>query len=128
VAVLPFSASGRSTADQDAARELEWCLPGELVRDGVKAMAPEKLMTLTAQTHGAYDRASARALGLAAGARFVVYGNVAGGTANLFVSAVLDDRSVYADSFVVGGDARARCVAFAAGAAARLATEPVPLR
>ena len=88
-------------------------------------VAPEKLMTLEAQTNGAYDKASARALGLAVGARWVVYGHVAAGTANLFVATVLDDRTVYADSFTLD-DAPARCKSFAAAAAARLATEPPP--
>ncbi len=76
-------------------------------------------MTVQAQTNGALDRDSARHLGLAVGARWVVYGNVAGGTANLFVASVLDDRTVYADSFPVD-DSKQRCVSFAAAAAARL--------
>lgn len=122
VAVLAISPGDR-VEDQGHARELEWCLPGELTTRHVPVVAPEKLMTLEAQTNGAYDKDSARKIGLAVGARWVVYGNIASGTANLFVSAVLDDRTVYADSFRID-DARSRCIQFATAAAARLATEP----
>ena len=82
-------------------------------------------MTMQTQTNSALDRDSARHLGLSVGARWVVYGNVAGGTANLFVASVLDDRTVYADSFKLD-DSKKRCVSFAAAAAARLATEAEP--
>jgi CHAT domain-containing protein len=122
VAVLALSA-GASADDQRHARELEWCLGPELVHDHVAVVAPERLLTPEAQTNGVYDRASARALGLAVGARWVLYGNVAAGRANLFVSAVLDDRLVHADS-LDPGDVRAACSRFAAAAAAHLALEP----
>ena len=122
VAVLPLS-TGQADGDQQKARDLEGCLPLQLATDRVAVVAPERLMTLVAQTNGAFDRASARAVGLAAGARWVVYGNVAAGTANLFVAAVLDDRSVYADSFPLD-DPQARCKSFAAAAARKLATAP----
>jgi CHAT domain-containing protein len=121
VAVLAFSASA-SAEDQKKARELEWCLPGELVKDHVDVVAPEKLMTGEAQQNGVYDKASARAFGLAHGARWVVHGNVADGRANLFVSEVLNDRVVHADSFAVD-DVKIRCGNFAAAAAARLENE-----
>jgi CHAT domain-containing protein len=124
VAVLAVSA-GESTTDQRHARELEWCLPGELAKDHVDVVSPERLMTLQAQVNGALDRTSARALGHAVGARWVVYGNVASGTAHLFVSEVLNDRTVHADSFTVD-DPTARCTSFAAAAAAHLAAEPNP--
>src|SRR5207253_5286871 len=91
VAVLALSASS-DERDAKAARELEWCLAPELVKDHVAVVPPEKLMTTEAQTNGAYDKARARALGLALGARWVIYGNVAGGTANVFLSEVLNDR------------------------------------
>jgi CHAT domain-containing protein len=123
VAVLAISV-GESAVDQARARDLEGCLPMQLSEDRVAVVAPEKLMTLQAQTNGAYDEARARALGLAVGARWVVYGNVASGTAHLYVATVLDERTVYADSFPLD-DAKARCTAFAAAAAARLATEPL---
>ena len=121
VAVLAFS-TGDSQDDQKHARELEWCLPEQLSIDHVDVVAPEKLMTVQAQVNGVQDRASARALGLAVGARWVVYGNIARGTASLFVSEVLNDRVVHADSFTIE-DPRARCTTFAAAAAARLAAE-----
>jgi CHAT domain-containing protein len=125
VAVLAISASA-SAADQQQARQLEWCLPGELEIDRVTVVPPEKLDTLEAQTNGALDRLSARRIGLAVGARWVVYGNVAAGTANLFVSAVIDDRTVHADSFAVSGNGRPQCTRFAAETAAALAHEPEP--
>lgn len=122
LAVLALSASDKPE-DQRKARELEWCLPEALSKDGVDVIAPEKLMTGQAQTNGVYDKTSARAFGLSVGARYVVYGNVAGGRADVFVSQVLDDRSVHADSFDID-DANRRCRQFAAAAAARLADEP----
>ncbi len=118
VAVLALS-TGDSAVDQQRARDLEGCLPTQLAADRVDVVAPEKLMTLEVKTNGAYDKTSARALGLAVGARWVVYGNVAAGTASLFVSEVLDDRTEYADSFRLD-DVAARCKAFAAAAAERL--------
>lgn len=123
VAVLALSSSA-STDDQQQARQLEWCLPDELQHDRVPIVPPANLDTLEAQTNGALDRLSARRIGLAVGARWVVYGNVAGGTANLFVSAVIDDRTVYADSFPVSGEGKRQCTRFAAEAAAALAKEP----
>ena len=123
-AVLAFSV-GDSAEDQRRARELEWCLPEALTTLHVAVVPPERLMTIQAQTNGALDRQSARNLGLAVGARFVIYGNVASGTANLFVASVLDDRTVYADSFPLD-DPRPRCLAFARSAAPQLATEPTP--
>ncbi|HEX4457827.1 MAG TPA: CHAT domain-containing protein, partial [Polyangia bacterium] len=125
VAVLALSASA-SAEDQQQARQLEWCLPGELEHDRVPVVPPANLDTLQAQTNGALDRLSARRIGLAVGARWVVYGNVAGGTANVFVSAVIDDRTVHADSFAVSGDGKSQCTRFAAEAAAALAKEPPP--
>jgi hypothetical protein len=122
--VLALS-TGDSAVDQESARDLEACLPLQLSIDGVPVVAPEKLMTLEAQTNGVYDRQSARALGLAVGARWVLYGNFAGGVANLYVVEVVDDRSIYADSARVD-DAHARCTSFAAAAAARLKAEPTP--
>jgi CHAT domain-containing protein len=122
VAVLTLS-TGSDPSDHQHARELVWCLPDELVRDRVAIVPPEKLMTVQAQTNGALDRGSARALGLSVGARWVVYGNVAGGTANVFVAEVLNDRTVFADSFKVD-DVKARCTSFAAATAARIAAEP----
>jgi hypothetical protein len=122
VAVLAISAGSKDT-DVKAARELEWCLPGELVRVHVDVVPPEKLMTRQAQTNGVFDKASARALGLASGARWVIYGNVAGGAANLFVSEVVNDRTVHADTFPVD-DVKMRCTNFATAAAIRLAMEP----
>jgi hypothetical protein len=124
IAVLAISA-GDSPDDQARTRDLEGCLPMQLTDDHAAVVAPEKLMTLEAQTNGVYDKASARALGLAVGARWVVYGNVVAGTANLFVATVLDDRTVYADSFKLD-DVKARCTSFAAAVAARLATEAPP--
>jgi CHAT domain-containing protein len=124
VAVLPF-AGAASPEDQRKARELLWCLPSELSHDGVDVVAPEKLMMREAQINGAYDKASARMVGLGVGARWVVYGNVAGGVANLFVSEVVNDRTVHADSFRVD-DTKAACTHFAAAAAGRLAQEPRP--
>ncbi len=124
IAVLAISA-GDGADDQARTRELEGCLPMQLTDDHVAVVAPEKLMTLQAQTNGVYDKASARALGLAVGARWVVYGNVVAGTANLFVATVLDDRTVYADSVKLD-DVKARCTSFAAAVAARLATEAPP--
>ncbi|MDB4970865.1 MAG: hypothetical protein JWN44_6554 [Myxococcales bacterium] len=123
VAVLAFGAGATESASKSA-RELEWCLPEELVKNHVDVVAPEKLMTTQAQTNGAYDKASARALGLALGARWVIYGNLSDGTANLFLSEVVNDRTVHADSFRVD-DVKMRCTNFAAAAAARLAQEPV---
>jgi hypothetical protein len=123
LAVLALSASA-STSDQQEARQLEWCLPDELEHDRVPVVPPANLDTLLAQTNGALDRLNARRIGLAVGARWVIYGNVAGGTANLFVSAVVDDRTVHADSFHVAGDGKAECTRFAAEAAAALAKEP----
>jgi CHAT domain-containing protein len=121
VAVLPFSASALPD-EQKKARELEWCLPGELVKDHADVVAPEKLMTGEAQQNGVYDRASARAFGLAHGARWVVYGNLASGRANLFVVEVLNDRLVHGDSFAAD-DVKIRCTNFAAAAAKRLENE-----
>jgi len=126
LAVLAISPGDRPE-DERHARELEWCLPSELTSDHVKVVPPERFMTLQVQTNGAYDKESARQLGLAVGARWVLYGNIALGTANLFVSAVLDDHTVYADSFRLG-DTKAACTGFAAQAARRLATEPPPDR
>lgn len=125
LAVLAISASANAD-DQQQARQLEWCLPSEIERDRVVVVPPEKLATLQAQTNGALDRINARRIGLAVGARWVVYGNVAGGTANLFVSAVVDDRTIHADSFPIAGDGRAQCTRFAAETAAALAHEPEP--
>jgi CHAT domain-containing protein len=122
LAVLTLSA-GSNPADQQRARELGWCLPDELVHDHVAIVPPEKLMTIQAQTNGVYDKGSARALGLAVGARWVLYGNVAGDTANVFVNEVLNDRPVHADSFKID-DIKARCTKLAADVASRLATEP----
>ncbi len=122
VAVLSLS-TGDSAADQHNARELEWCLPLQLSLDHVTVVPPEKLMTLLAQANGAYDQERARSVALSAGARWVVYGNVDTGTAHLFVSDVPDGRTAYADSFRLD-DPRARCTAFAAAVAARLAGEP----
>ena len=122
VAVLPLS-TGQSTQDQRRARELEWCLPGQLTSERLEVIPPEKLMTTAIQTNGAYDKASARRFGFAVGARWVVYGNVADGTANLFVSEVLNDRTLHADRFTLD-DARGRCASFAAAVAAHLAAEP----
>ncbi|MCU1282957.1 MAG: hypothetical protein JWM53_6503, partial [bacterium] len=124
VAVLSLS-TGESQDDQKHARELEWCLPVQLSNDHVEMVAPEKIMTVQVQTNGVQDKASARALGLALGARWVVYGNIERGTANLFVTEVLNDRVVHADRFTLD-DPRARCTAFAAAAAKRLAAEPLP--
>jgi hypothetical protein len=125
VAVLALSAAPE-TVDQQEARAFEWCLPGELVKDGVAVVAPEKLMTLQVQTGGAVDKGSARQLGLAVGARWVVFGNVAAGTANVFVTNVLDDFTVHADSFRVD-DVKGQCARFAAAVAARLARDqPAP--
>lgn len=121
VAVLALSASAAAD-DQKLARELEWCLPEELVRDHVAVVAPEKLMTAEAQTQ-VFDKASARAFGLAHGARWVVYGNVAGGRANLFVAEVLNDKTVHADSFAAA-DVKQQCTRFAAAVAERLKSEP----
>jgi CHAT domain-containing protein len=118
VAVLAFS-TGDSPADQQKARDLEGCLPLQLSTDHVAVVAPEKLMTLQAQTNGVYDRASARALGLAVGARWVLFGNIASGTAHLTVAAVVNDETVYADSFPLD-NAASRCKSFAAAAAPRL--------
>ena len=123
LAVLALSASA-SPDDQQQARQLEWCLPDELQHDRVPVVPPASLDTLEAQTNGALDRMMARRIGLAVGARWVVYGNVAGGTANLFVSGVVDDRTVHADSFKVAGEGKAECTRFAAEAAAALAKEP----
>ena len=119
VAVLALSTGG-SADDKQNARQLEWCLPTQLSLDHVPVVAPEKLMTLQAQTNGAYDQPSARALGLAVGARWVVYGNVAAGIATVSVSEVLNDRTVYTDRFPLDNP-RDRCHAFAAATAARLA-------
>jgi CHAT domain-containing protein len=122
VAVLALS-TGQSQEDQRRARELEWCLPVQLSNDHVEVVPPEKIMTTQAQTNGAQDRASARALGMAVGARWIVYGNVERGTVNLFVSEVINDRTLHSDSFPLD-DPRARCTTFAAAAAARLLAEP----
>jgi hypothetical protein len=124
VAVLTLSAGG-VVDDQHHARELEWCLPSELTANHVPIVAPERLMTLQTQTGGALDKDSARAVGLAVGARWVVYGNIVTGTANLFVASVLDDRVVYSDSFRAD-DPKSHCVSFAKAAAERLATEAPP--
>lgn len=122
VAVLPLS-TGDSAADQQKARDLEGCLPLQLSTDGVPVVAPEKLMTLVAQTNGAFDKASARALGLAAGARWVLYGNITSNTAHLFAAEVLNDRSIYADTFPLDNPA-AGCKSFAAALAPKLLAEP----
>jgi hypothetical protein len=122
VAVLAFSASA-SLEDQRRARELEGCLPGELAKDRVKVVPAEKLLGAHVQANHVWDKDSARALGLAVAARWVVYGNVAGGTANLFVAEVRNDRIIHADSFPLD-DANVRCINFAAAAAARLHQEP----
>jgi CHAT domain-containing protein len=125
VAVLTLAASP-ATADQEWARAFEWCLPAELTKDRVAVVAPEKLMTLQVQTNGAKDKASARQLGLALGARWVVFGNVAAGTANVFVSNVVDDFTLHADSFRLD-DVDGQCARFAATVAARLArVQPAP--
>lgn len=123
VAVLPLS-TGAIPDDQHNARQLEWCLPGELTRDHVAVVPPEKLMTAEAQTNGVQDRASARRFGLSMGARWVLYGNVANGTANLFVAEVMNDLVVAADSFPLD-DPKRRCAEFAAMAATHL-HEPIP--
>ena len=123
LAVLPLS-TGASGDDQKKARELEWCLPLELTRDHVAVVAPEKLMTPEAQTNGVMDKDSARRFGLAVGARWVLYGNLAGGTANLFVAEVVNDLVLYADSFPVDDSAR-RCRQFAAAVAAHM-QQPAP--
>jgi CHAT domain-containing protein len=119
IAVIALS-TGQSPDDQQNARQLEWCLPVQLSVDHLPVVAPEKLMTLQAQTNGAYDRASARALGLAVGARWVVFGNVDAGVADLTVSEVLDDRTIYSARFRID-DPRARCTDFAAAVAGKLA-------
>ena len=121
IAVLPLSTG--ATADHQKARDLEGCLPLQLSTDGAPVVPPEKLMTLTAQTNGAYDKSSARALGLAAGARWVLYGNIASNTANLFVSEVLNDTTLYADSFPLD-DIPTRCRSFASTVAPKLLAEP----
>jgi hypothetical protein len=121
VAVLALSASALPD-DQKRARELEWCLPGELTKDRVAVVAPEKLMTAEVQAPAVFDKASARAFGLAHGARWVLYGNVADGRANLFVAEVLNERTVHADSFAID-DVKLRCQSFAAAAAQRLRAE-----
>src|SRR5262249_41669420 len=123
VAVLTLS-TGANQGDHQRAREFIWCLPGELVHDHVPIVPPERLITLQAQTHRAIHRGSARALGLAVGARWVVYGNIADGTANVFVAEVLNDRTVHADSFRLD-DVKARCTSFAAATAERIAAEPL---
>lgn len=124
IAVLPLS-TGQSQLDQRHARELEWCLPVQLSNDHVPVVPPEKLMTLQAQTNGAYDQASARALGLAVGARWVLYGNVDAGVAHVAVSEVMNDRAIY-DAPIALDDPRAGCTAFAAATAAHLLREPPP--
>jgi CHAT domain-containing protein len=122
VAVLPLS-TGDSANDQSHARDLEGCLPLQLSTDHVAVVPPEKMMTLQAQTNGVYDKASARAFGLAVGAKWVLFGNVVGGVAHLTVAEVVNDRAIYEDRFRID-DPRARCVELAAATAARLAAEP----
>jgi CHAT domain-containing protein len=121
VAVLSFSTGAAD--DQQKVRDLEGCLPLQLSTDHVPVVAPEKLMTLEAQTNGALDRPSARALGLAVGARWVIYGNVVHDTATLYVSDVLDDKSIYDATFPLD-DVHVRCNAFAKAAAVHFLAEP----
>ena len=92
IAVLPLS-TGDSANAQSQARDLEGCLPLQLSADHAAVVAPEKMMTLQAQTNGVYDKDSARAFGLAVGAEWVLFGNIAGGVAHLTVVAVVDDRT-----------------------------------
>ncbi|HEX6838904.1 MAG TPA: CHAT domain-containing protein [Polyangia bacterium] len=122
VAVLPLS-TGDSAADQQRARDLEACLPMQLSTDGAAVVPPERLMTLVAQTNGAYDKASARALGLAAGARFVLFGNIASGTAHLSVAEVLNDTTVFTSTFPLDNPTT-RCNQFAATVVPKLLAEP----
>ena len=122
VAVLPLS-TGDSANDQSHARDLEACLPLQLSTDHVAVVPPEKMMTLQAQTNGVYDRASARAFGLAVGAEWVLFGNIVGGVAHLTVAEVVDDRTIYEDR-IRADDPHTSCVRFSAATAARLAAEP----
>ena len=125
VAVLPLS-TGDADGDQQKARDLEGCLPLQLATDRVAVVAPERLMTLVAQTNGAFDRASARAVGLAAGARWVVYGNVAAGIGEP-VRRRGARRSQRLRRQLPPRRSRAPAASrFAAAAAARLAAEPPP--
>jgi len=121
VAVLSFSTG--ASDDQQKVRDLEGCLPLQLSTDHVPVVAPEKFMTLEAQTNGAYDKPAARALGLAIGARWVIYGHVANNTAILHVSDVLDDRDLYDATFALD-DVHVRCTAFAKAATVHLLAEP----
>jgi CHAT domain-containing protein len=107
LAILALSTSA-APEDQGKARELQWCLPTELTQEKVVVVPPERLMPIEAATNGALDKLRARQIGLAVGARWVLFGNVAGGTANLFVAKVMDDLTVYADSFTLD-DVRKRC-------------------
>jgi CHAT domain-containing protein len=122
VAVLALGSSA-TAEDQQRARAFEWCLPDELARLHVVVVPPEKLMTLQVQTSGALDRASARQLGLAVGARWVVFGTVASGRGQLAVSHVVDDLELYRDNLALD-DVKAACARFAAAVAARLRAEP----
>jgi CHAT domain-containing protein len=115
IAVLSLLPSP-AAEDERKARELHWCLPEELALHHVAVVAPEKLMPIEASMNGALDRLRARQIGLAVGARWVLYGNVAGGTANVFVAKVVDDLTVYADSFALD-DIRQRCRDLAIAAA-----------
>jgi hypothetical protein len=125
VAVLALAASS-SPEDVQRARALEWCLPEELTKDHLVVVPPEKLMTLQAQTGGAQDKGSARQMGLAVGARWVIHGNVTRGAAHLSVSHVVDDYTVYADTLGLD-DVNQSCRRFAAAVAERLAQEqPAP--
>jgi hypothetical protein len=121
LAILSLSASAAED-DVKKARELQWCLPMELASHEITLVAPEKLMPIEAATNGALDRMRARQIGLSVGARWVLYGNVAAGTANVFVAKVVDDLTVYADSFALD-DTKARCRQVAAGAAQAIAND-----
>jgi CHAT domain-containing protein len=118
LAVLALSASSLPD-DQRRARDLEGCLPSELTARHVELVPPENVMTLQAETNGAMDRMSARQLGLAVGAKFVLFGHVAENNASIFVAKVVDDVTVYGDSFPVDNVPK-RCKQVAAAAAKAL--------
>jgi CHAT domain-containing protein len=121
IAVLALSASA-APEDERKARELEWCLPSELALHHVPVVPPENVMPLQAASNGALDKLRARQIGLAVGAGWVVYGNVSGNVANVFVSKVVDDLTVYADTFELD-DVRRRCRRFAESAARAIAND-----
>jgi hypothetical protein len=124
VAVLALAASA-APEDTQRARSIEWCLPEELIKNHLPVVPPEKLMTLQAQTGGALDKSSARQMGLAVGARWVLYGNVTHGAAHVQVSQVLDDFTVYEETLAL--DSKDACARFAAKLAERLQQEqPAP--